>query len=164
VTGSGGGGPGDERRGVDGVLQANGLAVAPGAAPAAAGEAYAELAATQVVAAEVAAGAARCLVVGVLHEGVTPAPAGGGVGGDPQGADGADELAGVAELLLGGVEGDVADENDAAAAAVGGGGRQGRGRGHGAVHAWIDRKTRQWMVRAGKRGARTLGYKAGNST
>jgi hypothetical protein len=66
---------------------------------------------------------ALCAVAssGVLDEGVALAPARGGVGGEAQGEDGADELAGGAGLLLAGVEGDVTDVDDAAAAAVGGG-------------------------------------------
>uniref|UniRef100_A0A0E0DZV0 Uncharacterized protein n=1 Tax=Oryza meridionalis TaxID=40149 RepID=A0A0E0DZV0_9ORYZ len=68
---------------------------------------------------QVAEGAAGRLVVGVLDEGVALALVGGRVeGGEAEGADGADELAGVAELGLGGVEADVADVDDAAAAAV----------------------------------------------
>ena len=70
---------------------------------------------------QVAAGALRRGVVGVLDEGVALALAGGGVGGQAHGEDWADELAGAAGLLLACVEGDVADVDDAAAAAVRGG-------------------------------------------
>jgi hypothetical protein len=126
--GGGGRTPGDEARGVDGVLEPDRLVLglAP-ARPVAVGEADPQGPAAEEVALQVAAGALRRRVVGVLHEGVALALAGGGVGGEAHGEDGADELAGVAGLLLGGVEGDVADVDHAAAAAVGG------GHGHGGV-------------------------------
>jgi hypothetical protein len=115
--------PGDEARGVDGVFHADGMVVALAAAVAAlpAGEADAEVAAAQEMAVQVAEGAARRLVVGVLHEGVAPALAGGGIGGDVEGEDGANEITGVAKFLLAGMEWNVPDVNNATASAVGGG-------------------------------------------
>lgn len=76
------------------------VAAAPPSGPP--GEADAQLAAAQEVAVQVAAGALRRGVVGVLDEGVALALARGVVGGEAEGADGADELAGVEDLLVGG--------------------------------------------------------------
>jgi hypothetical protein len=99
---------------VDGVLHPDRLVV--GLAPARP-EADPQGAAAEEVAVEVAAGALRGGFVGVLDEGVAPALSRGGVGGEADGEDGADELAGGAGLLLSGVEGDVTDVGDAATAA-----------------------------------------------
>jgi hypothetical protein len=79
---------------MDGVLQVDWLAVAPGTAAWAADDADAELAAAQMVAVLVAAGAARRLVVGVHDEDVSLADQRRGAG-----SGWADELAGVMELL-----------------------------------------------------------------
>nr|CAB3502098.1 unnamed protein product [Digitaria exilis] len=147
----------------DGVERRRADGVAVPTAAVAGGEADAELAAAEVVAVEVAAGAARRLVVGVLDEGVTLALPRGLVGGEAEGADGPDQLAGVAELRLRGVVRDVADEHHAAAAAVGGGG----GKGHGAVHGCVEwRMDRRECNCNGWCGGRIAdpGYKASNKS